>query len=1264
MRGPHVFRRVRDALMTFMKTPAALFLASYGFVASASLFGQAQQTPADALQPSKADIPAADPEAERASFDLAPGLEVNLFAADPMLKNPIQIAWDARGRLWVASSETYPQIKPGEPSEDKVIVLEDTDGDGTADTSTVFADNLLIPTGLFPVGPGEAAVLGLGQDDKGSGCYVANSTELIFLRDTDGDGHADTRHVLLSGFGTEDTHHIIHTFRGAPDGGFYFNQSIYIHSHVETPWGIRRLGGGGVWHYRPETGQLEIFTRGQVNPWGHVIDKWGQSFTTDGAYSEGVNYAFPGAAFFWAKEDDWTKDYPRILKGLNPGQPKHSGIEIISGRHFPDDWQGTMVLPDFRGNRINRFVVTDAGSGYASKQVEDLIKTTHRSFRPVDLKMGPDGALYLADWYNPIIQHGEVDFRDDRRDRIHGRIWRVTAKDRPLVERPKIVGASVDELLEMLKAPEDWTRFFAKREIRERAGNVVLASSQPGSSEATHQVWQVILQKLSAVIASVPADQAGPLTLEALWTAQSLGKNVSPFVEKLEVSTEPRLRAAALRFYYRSFLAVNWGAIESIKSEGVTTSDVKNSWSQKFTPVLADPHPRVRLEAIHCLHALHTAKATELALTALDKEMDENLDFALWQTCRDTQDVWLPAFQKGEITFGGNFKHVVFALKATGNPAALQPLVTALREGKINDTDRPAVLELISQMGGPEELALLLERGVAFQATNRGVGFQPARTEEEQTRRLEADTTAAALDLLTQTIRTRKVRPANAEKALSYLDSPEPAVRRAASRLAGVLKLDAAREKLIAQLNAPAPDAADTQAALDGLLALGGEASRSAILHVAAAAEPRSFEATGLAIQAFANIDTNQAAVLASGWLQGLGRGYLKPGEALSSEMNAFVNRLFDAFLTRKDGPSALAKALEGKKVPEVIAQTGLQRASSAGTDTKALQDALAAAAGLKPINQTLTPAEMEALVAEVRAKGDAHRGESVYRRTALLCQTCHAIGGGGPEIGPDLVSIGASAQIDYLIESMLNPGAKIKEGYHTNVITTKSGEVFAGAIVKKDGQTVVLRDAAGQLQNVPALNIATNEIMPFSLMPPGLTASLRKDEFLDLIKFLSELGREGDFKVPPQKYIRRWRALQPSEALGRAHNLQGDRLFASGDAALAWLPLYATASGALPPEDVPRIDTWSAKNVRVLQFDIEVLAAGTLAFALENPASVKFIVGEQIVEAQPRTTLTLPQGLQKVTVFYNGAEHAAPLKLELADDPATTGRARLVTGR
>src|SRR5580700_2310882 len=216
--------------------------------------------PATVFAQSGAKIPDPDPELERKTFVLPAGFEVNLFAADPLLAKPIQMNFDPQGRLWVACSEVYPQIKPGEKANDKIIILEDTKGTGRADKVTVFADGLLIPTSVEP-GDG--------------GAYVANSTELLHLSASKPGGKADRTRIVLSGFGTEDTHHILHTLRWGPDGMLYFNQSTYIHSHIETPYGVRTLNGGGVWQFRPETMQLGVFLRGFINPWGHHFDRFG-----------------------------------------------------------------------------------------------------------------------------------------------------------------------------------------------------------------------------------------------------------------------------------------------------------------------------------------------------------------------------------------------------------------------------------------------------------------------------------------------------------------------------------------------------------------------------------------------------------------------------------------------------------------------------------------------------------------------------------------------------------------------------------------------------------------------------------------------------------------------------------------------------------------------------------------------------------------------------------------------------------------------------
>lgn len=197
------------------------------------------------------------------------------------------------------------------------------------------------------------------------------------------------------------------------------------------------------------------------------VDRFGQSFTTDGAGAGGSTTWSPAA------HPPGPPGVKQIVAGLNPGSPKHCGAEVVSGRRLPGSWQGNILTNDFHANRVCRFVLSDDGSGFAARE-------QGKSSRPRTSPSGrsrsrwADGAIYIiADWYNPIIQHGDVDFRDPRRDHTRGRIWRVTAKGRPSVERPQLVGASTESSLDALKSPEGWTRQQAKRVSKERGATPV-----------------------------------------------------------------------------------------------------------------------------------------------------------------------------------------------------------------------------------------------------------------------------------------------------------------------------------------------------------------------------------------------------------------------------------------------------------------------------------------------------------------------------------------------------------------------------------------------------------------------------------------------------------------------------------------------------------------------------------------------------------------------------------------------------------------------
>ena len=1091
-------------------------------------------------------IPDTDPQAQIASFQLPPGLEINLFAAEPLVKKPIQIAWDAQGRLWVASSAIYPQVKPGQPSTDQILILEDTDRDGKADKSTVFQDGLIIPTGIWP------------QD---GGAYVANSTELLFLKDTDGDGKADQRTTLLTGFGTEDTHHILHTIRPAPNGALFMAQSVYIHSHVETPFGPRRLGGSGFWEFRPETGRLEVFNLGQVNPWGLVFDPWGRSFSTDGAYGEGINHTFPGATFRCL-----PNQLPRILIGLNPGQPKQCGLERISGAHFPDDWQGQLITADFRGHRVNRFETTESGSSFTSKQLDDIVRSNHGSFRPIDMRMGPDGALYIADWYNPIIQHGEVDFRDPRRDKAHGRIWRVTVKDRPLcppVDYPSLTEA---ELLDLLKASEDWVRHWAKQELKSR--NI-----------------PDLTQKLAAWL---EANDDPRLVAEAAWTAETCGlADFSWFFTTQYASNrpgrdEPRLRAAGLRLL--SHLVRDKGLDAFTDSEGriMPVETVESSWAS----FADDVSPIVRLEALSLFRQARTAKAAEAASRILNHPVDANLDFAVWLTLRELAPVWLPAFRNGDITFDADPKRITAALQAAEKPEAVAILIDLVRDGKLPASGEPEALRLVGTLGKQPEIDALF-------ALARDPAVTPTRK-------------AAALDALATAAAQQNLIPANPAEALTpLLAAPETSA--AAATLAGLWKIEAARPALESLAKANTRPA--SRAALQALVRLGGEPTRTFLSSLA--------NGNPDALAAFITLDPAAAAPIAATVLASL---------TTSGEADSLI---FAAALQRQDAPNALAAAISNKTLAREVATNGIRKASTTGADTKALTEALTKAGNLQPVT-TLTEAQMATMIQEISATGNPARGEEIYRRTSLQCIACHAIAGSGGVVGPDLISIGASAPVDYIIDSLLEPAKKIKEGYATVMVTTKDGTVKSGFLMREDEREVQLRDIAGAIDSIPASQVAKKEVIPISLMPAGLTHSLRRDEFIDLVRFLTELGKPGDYESRNDGALRDWNAAASGGATAEA--------FAENPDSATWIPFTAKVNGTLPLSEIPTVN-----DLRILQTEITIPASGTLALQIDSHPGLRLFLGDREVQANPTTTLTATAGNHLLTLAAPAALDSLP---------------------
>lgn len=512
--------------MRFARTGGVVvcLLVSGYLVASGSLASAQQTRPAIPHAQDKPPNDPRDPATAAKMMTVPDGFAVEVVAAEPDLVNPVAMAIDEKGRFWVTESLEYPRREPG-PGKDRVKILEDTDGDGVCDKFTVFLDGLNIPSGI---------AVGYG------GAWVANSPDILFVQDTDGDGKADKQEVIVTGFGRTDTHELPNSLTWGPDGWLYGLNGVFNHSHVKYSQANPNFREGhpgwpitcALFRIHPRTREFQVFCEGTSNPWGVAINSEGDAFVSacvidhlwhlvETGYYHRQGGPYP--PFTWKIES--------IVKHKHQ-KAAYCGIHYFDSDAYPEKFRDKLYMGNIHGGCINVDRVEREGSTYKGTGEPDFLTANDAWFMPVVQKTGPDGSLYILDWYDRYHCYQDANRDPAGIDRLKGRLYRVRYKDTPRVPKEfDLAKASDQELIGNLGARNDFVYSTAQRLLVER-----------NSEEIGNQL-------LSRLALSASGDFSREQRRRMFWTLGSMTVSSSQKTrEWVAEEPDPVISAWAIRF--------------------------------------------------------------------------------------------------------------------------------------------------------------------------------------------------------------------------------------------------------------------------------------------------------------------------------------------------------------------------------------------------------------------------------------------------------------------------------------------------------------------------------------------------------------------------------------------------------------------------------------------------------------------------------------------------------------------------------------------
>jgi putative heme-binding domain-containing protein len=990
---------------------------------------RAQQPPAPKLV---AETGPRTPQEERSGFHLPEGFVIELVASEPEINKPMNLAFDDRGRLWVTSTVEYPYPVTGDRKpRDRVVVLGDFADDGKARSVRTFAEGLNIPIGILPIGKGDSALV---HD-------IPNIRRFV---DTDGDGKADKVEMAYEKYGFKDTHGMTNAFSWGFDGWIYachgFSNQSTVEGSDKKPIAMQ---SGNVYRMKPDGSHAEYYSHGQVNPFGLAFDPLGNLYSCD-CHSRPIYQLLRGAYYpSFGKPDDGLGFGP-VMIGHDHGSTGIGGIAYYAADHFPEPYRDTIFIGNVVTSRINHDRIEWHGSSPRAIAQPDFVVSDDPWFRPVDIELGPDGALYVADFYNRIIGHYEVPLDHPGRDRERGRIWRISYRGKdgngppPRAPRADWSKATIAELIDDLGHPNLVVRTAATNQLVERGA--------------------LAIEPALAIVEGVPS---GPRKVHALWVLHRLEALSDGTLHDAAIDRDEAVRVHAMRI------------LADRSTNSVNIRGVRRSLDLAIQG-RRDPSPQVRRAAAEALgrHPSPTNIHALMVETFKAQPEDSHLNHAVRMALRDqllTPEAWayvaahpwadleesyladvapgVPSAESARFLLGYLAKHpeplatrVRYARHVArfGGPEAETGLVAFARLSKLSPIEQVGLLKAIQQ--GTQE------RGGAIGPDARGLAAEVART---------------------------------------LLDSSLGNEVQAGIELAGSMKLEGVKDTLVAVVDARGAPVVRRNAALASMVAIDPAGSVATLGRlIKDAAEPVEVR--------------EQAASLLVATGKPESRSILV--EALSTAPARLQTAIATGLAMNRPGAEALLGAVAAGKASARPLQ---ERGVSVRLEASGVPDLKAR---LESLLKDLPPADrrIQALIERRRGSflasgGDPSKGVAVFEKN---CAACHQLEGKGARIGPQLDGVGVRG-VDRLLEDTLDPNRNVDQAFRVTTLGLTDGRVASGLLLRQDGEVLVLADAQGKEVRVPASTVEDRKLSQLSPMPANMAEQIEEADFGHLLAYL-----------------------------------------------------------------------------------------------------------------------------------------------------------------